>query len=191
MVQEGWLYRIASKGTFVARLKVKQDFIKRLESFNAQIERTGRVPSTKVVEMRRCGMPGPMQTRFRLSEPGDYLYIMRVRYADGEPIVLVETYLPYDRCSFVQEHDLNIEPLYSVLNTNRSVSVEHVTRILEAVEANATDVKYLLMKRGKPIQLSTTIGYTRANEPIEYSVARYRGDRNKFEVEIFSEESTH
>ena len=34
MVQEGWLYRIASKGTFVARLKIKQDFIKRLETFN-------------------------------------------------------------------------------------------------------------------------------------------------------------
>ena len=27
LVQEGWLYRIKSKGTFVARVKSKQDFI--------------------------------------------------------------------------------------------------------------------------------------------------------------------
>lgn len=48
MVQEGWLYRIASKGTFVARLKIKQDFIKRLETFNEQILRTAASPA------RRC-----------------------------------------------------------------------------------------------------------------------------------------
>ena len=29
-----------------------------------------------------------------------------------------------------------------------------------------------------------SIGYNRADEPIEYSVARYRGDRNRFEVDL-------
>ena len=59
-VQEGWLYRIASKGTFVARLKIKQDFIKRLETFNDQIARTGRTPSTELLALRTAQMPAPV-----------------------------------------------------------------------------------------------------------------------------------
>ena len=35
-----------------------------------------------------------------------------------------------------------------------------------------------------PVLLSTTIGYNEAEEPIEYSVARYRGDSNRFEVDL-------
>ena len=51
LVQEGWLYRIKSKGTFVARTKIKQDFIRRLEPFNEQIARTGRKPSTELLAL--------------------------------------------------------------------------------------------------------------------------------------------
>lgn len=187
MVQEGWLYRIASKGTFVARLQVKQDFIKRVESFNDQIRRSGCTPSTVVIEMKRTEMPSIARVRFNLSENADYLYIHRVRFADDTPIVRVETYLPYDRCAFVKDHDLNNETLYSVLDEDRSVSITRCNRVLEAVEADADDVKYLRMQRGKPVQLATTIGYNRTNEPIEFSIAHYRGDRNRFEVELLAE----
>ena len=31
MVQEGWLYRVKSKGTFVSQPKINQDFIQKLE----------------------------------------------------------------------------------------------------------------------------------------------------------------
>jgi len=34
------------------------------------------------------------------------------------------------------------------------------------------------------IQQSISIGYNLDDEPIEYSIARYRGDRNRFEVII-------
>ena len=45
LVQEGWLYRVKSKGTFIARQKLPQDFLQRLETFSEQMERLGVVPS--------------------------------------------------------------------------------------------------------------------------------------------------
>lgn len=184
MVQEGWLYRIASKGTFVARLKIKQDFIKRLEPFNEQIARTGRKPSTELLELKTCEMPKQFRACFGLSEGGQYVYLYRRRFADDEPIVALETFLPYDKCAFVLEHNFAEESLYNVLALNDKTRICRVNRILEAVAANGQDVENLNVRRGKPIQLSTTIGYNSADEPIEYSVARYRGDRNRFEVDL-------
>lgn len=184
MVQEGWLYRIASKGTFVARLKIKQDFIKRLETFNDQISRTGRKPSTEVLALKTSEMPKQMRGNFEAVEGECFVYLYRRRFADEEPIVTVETYLPYDRCAFVLSHDFEKESLYNVLAANDKTRICRVTRVLEAVGGNAQDVQNLNIRRGKPILLSTTIGYNSADEPIEYSMARYRGDCNRFEVDL-------
>lgn len=190
MVQEGWLYRIASKGTFVARLKIKQDFIKRLETFNEQIARTGCKPSTEVIELKTVEMPKQVCNTFGIAPGGKFVYLYRRRFADDDPIVTVETYLPYDRCAFVLTHDFVKESLYEVLSTNEKTRICSVTRVLEAVAANAQDVETLNIRRGKPIQLSSTIGYNGADDPIEYSIARYRGDRNRFEVTLLIDTQT-
>ena len=60
-----------------------------------------------------------------------------------------------------------------------------VHRTIEATEADREDVKYMDIKQGKPIQLFHTVGYNGQNQPIEYSIARYRGDRSKFDVNIY------
>ena len=189
MVQEGWLYRRASKGTFVSRRKIKQDFIKRLEPFNEQIARTGRKPGTELLEFKVCEMPGKIRSSFSLPEGKQYVYLHRRRFADDEPIVVLETFLPYEKCAFVLEHDLAQESLYNVLALDDETRICRVNRILEAVGANAQDAEALNVRRGKPVQMSTTIGYNSDDEPIEYSIARYRGDRNRFEVDLLIDTS--
>ena len=184
LVQEGWLYRIASKGTFVARSKIKQDFIKRLEPFNDQIARTGRKPSTQLLVLGEQAMPAEVRHCFGLDENDACVYLYRRRFADDEPIVTVETWLPLDKCEFVMSHDFSTESLYNVLALSDRTRICRVSRVLEAVAARSSDAENLNLQRGKPIMLSRTIGYNRADEPIEYSVARYRGDRNRFEVDL-------
>lgn len=184
LVQAGWLYRIKSKGTFVARVKIKQDFIKRLEPFNEQIQRTGRVPSTQLLAFEVVDMPKQVADVFGAAGSVKAVYLNRRRCADGEPIVTVETYLPYDACSFILEHDMAQESMYHVLAARERTRICRVNRILEAVAANVRDVELLNMVRGKPVHLFKTIGYNSENEPIEYSIARYRGDRNKFEIDL-------
>lgn len=184
LVQEGWLYRIASKGTFVARMKIKQDFIKRLEPFNEQISRTGRKPSTQLLAMETQAMPEEICDCFDLEEGGTYIYLHRRRFADDEPIVTVQTWLPMEKCEFVMNHDFSTESLYNMLALSDRTRICRVNRVLEAVAAEAGDAANLNLEQGRPVLLSTTVGYNRFDEPIEYSIARYRGDRNRFEVDL-------
>lgn len=187
LVQEGWLYRVKSKGTFVSRPKVNQDFIQKLESYNEQIRRTGRTPHTEVLEFKVVKAKKEVAEHLNIKPEDKVVYLYRKRYADDDPIVILKTYLPYDRCSFVMDHDFEKESLYAVLSKDSSVQVYRVKRLVEAVEATANDAEKLNMKRGKPIQFFTSVGYNMAGQPIEFSQARYRGDRNSFEVTVFNE----
>ena len=112
------------------------------------------------------------------------IYIHRKRSADNEPIVMVKTYLPYKRCDFIMEHDLAKESLYHILAEKDETRIYKIKRLIEAVDANAYDIKNLNISRGKAIHQFNSTGYNMFGEPIEYSQARYRGDRNTFEVII-------
>ena len=183
LVHEGKLYRIKSKGTFVARQKIRQDFMNRIQSFNDEMTESGRHPSTEVLsftledtpsELREMGCPWPKKS----------LLLQRRRSADGEAVVIVRTYLPYDKCAGLQEHDFTRESLYTVMAAQESTQVVRVCRVCEAVAADKHDAELLDIKKGSPVHFITTFGYNRDGEVVEYSQARYRGDQNKFYVEL-------
>lgn len=185
LVQEGWLYRVKSKGTFVSHPKLKQDFIQQLESYEDQIRRSGMEPSTEVLELKTMRASSAISSNLGIEISKKVIYIFRRRFANDEAMVTIKTYLPYDQCAFILEHDFNQEALYKVLEQTDATGIKYVNRLVEAAEATVHDENYLNIKRGKPIQLITSVGYNAYNRPIEYSIARYRGDRNSFRITVF------
>lgn len=184
LVQEGWLYRIKSKGTFVSKPKINQSFIQAISSFNDQIIKSGRTPKTELLEFKTMEPTEDIAEILRLQPKEKVILIHRKRSADNDPIVMVKTYLPYNKCSFVMDHDLEKESLYSILAQREETDIYKIHRIVEAVPVTSYDIKYLDISRNKAIQKFISTGYNVFDEPIEYSIARYRGDRNSFEVVI-------
>lgn len=184
LVQEGWLYRIKSKGTFVAKPKIDQSFIQALGSFNDQIAELGRTPSTELLAFEVMDAPEYVANELKLAPKEKVIYIHRRRFADEDPIVMVKTFLPFKKCSFVLEHDLSKESLYPVLASKDDTQIYKIRRLIEAVDAEEYDIKNLNISEHQAIQQFISVGYNMYEEPIEYSLARYRGDRNRFEVII-------
>lgn len=185
LVQEGWLYRVKSKGTFIARQKIKQDFLQRLETFAEQMNRIGMEPSTEVVDFKIMKASREVAENLLLQEGEQVIYLFRRRFGDKEPVVTVETYLPFDKCSFLKDYDFEKISLYESLSTRDSTRICSARRIVEAVEANSRDVRYLNIRKGSPVQLFHTVGLNKDAVPLEYSIARYRGDVSSFQLDVY------
>ena len=183
LTRDGRLYRVKSKGTFVAHPKIHQEFMNRLQSYNEEILASGRTPSTEVLTLKAVDTPPEISVAHDdWSERSILLY--RRRFANEDPIVCVKSYLPYDKCRHLLERDFTRESLYSVLSAGTRTHVSHVSRVCEAVAAEKEDEELLDIKRGSPVLAIMTVGYNDAEEAIEYSLARYAGARNKFHVEL-------
>lgn len=182
LVQEGWLYRIKSKGTFVSVPKISHNFIQTLESFNEQMERVGSVAKTEVLELKKVKAPAQVAEGLGIKEGDAVVYLYRKRFADDEPVVLQKAYLRFDTCSFLLDKDFSKESLYKSLADNPSTKIVKAKRVVEVDEAVEEDSRYLQVAVGKPMQIFITTGYNAAGEAVEFSLARYRGDRSRFEV---------
>jgi GntR family transcriptional regulator len=183
LVQEGRLYRVKSKGTFVSQPKITQEFVSVLRSYDDEIAARGLTPSTEVLSLEVVTAP-EIFSELTDKPVSKCVCLYRKRCADGEPVARVRTYLPYETCSFILDHDFTKEKLYEVLAYYPETRIARATCTCEAIAAEKEDVEILGMKRGKPVHYFTTIGFNSAGEPIEYSISHYRGDQNRLNVNI-------
>jgi GntR family transcriptional regulator len=185
LVSEGWLTRQKGIGTFVSLPKIDVRFLQKLESFNEQMRQKELTPSTKVLSLRK--VPGVRHVNEKLGlEAGEQLIsLMRLRFGDGKPVVRVDTFIPYARYPDMMKQDFERDSLYERLESLYGTRVSHVHREIEAANASRHDAEQLGLEQGSAICLVKTVGYTDADLPVEYSVAIYRGDRNKFSIDLY------
>lgn len=187
LVQKERLYRTKSKGTFVAHPKTSQQFMHTILSYDEDVRAAGRHPSTEVLQLEVVELSQEIACAMEMLPGTKAIYLYRKRMVDNEPFVRVETYLPYDKCSFLLKHDFTKESLYEVLSQQRETHVVRIVRTCEVRSANTEDLSILGLKRGRPIHFFNSMGYNQDGELIEYSLARYRGDVSKFRVVISRE----
>lgn len=190
LVREGWLVKVKSRGTFVSMPRITQNIANRLWSFEDSIEALGLRPSTEVLELK---ILTASETRFdaakKLNRKKDDLiiFLRRKLCADEESIVTVQSFLPYGECSEVMTHDYSKEKLYDILACSEKTRIIREEQMMEAVEADTETAKLLGIRKGKALYRFETIGYNASGEPVEFSIASYRGDRSCFTATVFPE----
>lgn len=182
LTTEGHLTRKDRKVT-VSKPKMDASFFNKLQSFNEEMRAKNLRPSTRVLSfgVRACE---EAQNKLGLSESERCIYLERLRFADGEPVVWVETYLPYDLMEGLMSVDFENASLYETIESKYGIMISHVNRMIEATLAGARDAEVLSIKKGNPICFVKTTAYDQNESPIEFSIARYRGDKSQFMITI-------
>ncbi|MFV0414564.1 MAG: GntR family transcriptional regulator [Oscillospiraceae bacterium] len=187
LVQEGWLVRKTSKGTFVTNPEQTASHIRSFEPFYQQISKRGKKPRTELVELKIIDATTDLAGNLGIA-PGDRVISMfRRRFADEEPLVTIQNFLPYSTCDFILSHDFKAESLYEVLMQNQNARIHSTKTIVSAAKATAEDAKYLNVKHGSPMLCFHAISKTEDGKIIDYAFSHYRGDLNRFEIDASPE----
>jgi GntR family transcriptional regulator len=186
LVFEGYLNRHKGKGTFVSKPKVDERFFSKLETFQKEKLAKGLTPHTMVLSLTKH--LGHHEANERLSLPLDapLIYLRRLRSVDNVPLVYVETFLPYEQYKKLMNVDFGVHSLYDSFEKLYKVRVNRVRREIEAINAPRKEAELLQITKNKAVSLVKTVAYSDDSPtPVEFSIARYRGDRNKFSVDVY------
>jgi GntR family transcriptional regulator len=164
---------------------VEERFFNKLETFDNEMRAKGFKPHTETLSLEKVTYCHEAHEKLGLSAEEPLLCLRRLRFIDDTPIVHLETFLqfsPYDKLMNV---DFNTESLYDSLEKFYGVRIKFAHREIEAVNASKKDANLLKIPVNKALSLVKTLGYTsREKPPVEFSIARYRGDMNKFSVDV-------
>lgn len=186
LVNDGFLYRVKSKGTFVSAPKIKTDLVNTYGGYNAEVQKLNMVPSMVVCGMEVVPASNKVARRLQIREGDKVVLLSRKRCADETVMGFIESYLKYPLCEFVMDAErLEKTSLYEILKDKDETRLHRMKKTIEACTATDAEAKILKIKPGSAISLWENIGYPRESAaPIIYETIKYRGDKNVLSIEL-------
>lgn len=177
LVSEDFLYKIRGSGTYVKGEKIEQDIF-RLQSFTEEMRQLGKIPSNEILDFHMQEADEVVQEKLRLDDEEKVFFIRRLRYADDEPLILEETYMPVSLFP-----DLSIE----VMRHSKYAYVENKGYIIKERQGEVfpfyptEGLKKVLQLEEHELTLSMNLWAALDNGTIfEYTKLYFRSDKYTF-----------
>jgi len=183
LVNEGLLYRVPGKGTFVSEPKITTQSLSYI-GIREQLEKMGYEISTKVISMEKSEASRQIADILSLKYKEEVYVLQRVRVLKGEPLSLHISYIPVGLCSDLETKNLEDEQLCVILKNDYGLARGRVEETLESYPATASEARLLNVKPGYPLLLLQDIIFSRNGSPFEYSKVMFRGDKIKLKFEF-------
>ncbi len=176
LVMEGLLQFRPGIGTFVCKEALELD-LGALVSFTHKARLAGRVPSTRVLEFEWVAgldLPDVVLQELGGAAPAGVLKMVRLRLADGIPVILERRHLRADVCPELRREELE-GSLYERLRTEPGLRLTGADQVIRAVPFEPSDAALLQLEPGSAGLRVHAIGRAEVG-PIWVEDTLYRGD---------------
>jgi len=180
---EGLVERQRGKGTFVARPKLPEGLISRLTGLYEDATTRGQALRSTVLTMQEVPATSSIAGRLGLRPGEPVVELERLRFVDGQPWVVVTTYLPASLVPGLAQRDLGGDAsLYRLLEREYGLPIVAAVRTVEATVSGPRDAALLRIAEGDPLLVLRSVTITSEDRPLEYFIAHHRGDQSAFTV---------
>lgn len=180
LVDKGLLVRRRGIGTQVVHGSVARQI--ELTSLYDDLERTGKVPSTRILDLSPARATPVVAERLGVEAGGRVLRIRRLRLTDGVPIAILENYLP-PLFADISADSLGASGLYRELRS-RGVVLRVARQRIGARSAAHDEGRLLGIGRGAPVLTMDRTAYDADGSAVEYGHHCYRPDLYGFEMTL-------
>jgi GntR family transcriptional regulator len=168
LVRDGLLNRRQGVGTFVASSSQAQIFPSEL-SFSRNMLQIGRSPSSRVLSLQVVPATSAVAQSLELHAEAPVFQLVRIRYADGDPLMLETAFLPQQRFPDLAQADLSQGSLYDFLKTYYQVNIVALDQVMEPTLLTDREAELLGVAPASPAILSEIVGFTADGIPVEYT----------------------
>lgn len=180
---EGLVLRQRGKGTFVSKPKLRRS-LNNLYSFSAEMRGLGLSPESRILDFETI-LPTPdLVGRLRIASDEPVFKIVRLRYADAEPLMIETVFIPRKICPELSEELLASHSLYQTIREKSGMKVTHAVESYEATIMDKNEAELLHAKPGSCAFFVQRLSENDAGEIFELALILVRGDRCRYEVEL-------
>jgi GntR family transcriptional regulator len=185
LVQEGLVYRLPGKGTYVAGSGAHRE-ASSLTNFTKEMRRRGRLPSSRLLEREVHPASQLEQTRLQLADGSTVVSIRRIRIADGEPVAIEHAVLRPEAADAVLQADLESGSLHEALVAGGLVPTRgHAT--IGSEPAEREEAALLEVPSGWPLLVERRLIADQEGKPLELTESRYASGRYALDVDFVVE----
>ncbi len=184
LINDGYLYTVPGKGTFVSCAPKIEQNLQRLSGFTQEVRAQGLIPGSKVLSVTTVEADDHIAHNLDILSGTLLICIKRQRLVNDVPVAVESAYLVHARFPGLSEIDFNTHSLYDVLENRYGIRLTRARQFIEAQGADEEVAALLGIEPHKPVLAMERITYADDNRPVEYVHSYYRADRFRLKVEL-------
>lgn len=184
LVNQGYLYRLHGKGTFVSPPKLQKGIFE-LTSFSEDMRNRGLEPGQTFLEFGMVDAPVKVARKLELPEGRQVLRIKRVRLGSGVPIGIQDSYLALGEGQTITREEVEARgSIYAILQEKFNIFPSEADETLEVTLASTEEAMLLQIPVGSPLLLMERTLWSQERKAVEFVKILYRGDRYKYTLRL-------
>jgi len=184
LVHQSFLERIHGRGTFVKPPRLEQP-LNIVYSFSEQLRALGVQLQDKVLTLELVPASTELAERLNVDVGEDVIYLHRVRYLKGTPLMVNLAYLPYTLCPGLLGAQFD-SSLYRLLSERFDLPITRAVDRFEATSADSTLADQLQIPRRAPLMYVERTAWTKNDQVVHVGYNYIRGDMCRFRSDLDS-----
>lgn len=179
---QGLLDRRQGAGTYVAAPKIERQ-ADELVSFSRGMKKRGYLPGARLLHFERKPSEASVARELNLPPSAEVYFFQRIRSLNDEPVMLEKFWMPVARFPDLEQFDLVNRFVFDIVEEEYQMTVMSARLSLEAVVATDYEADMLDIRVGAPLMLERRLTLDEDDQPFEFGIDLYRGDRFRFVTE--------
>lgn len=180
--KEGLIFKVAGKGSFVAKPKAFQN-LSRLQGFGEAMQPAGYETFSQVLAARSVPAGDAVARALRVRTGAAVFEIQRLRYLNREPISVDVSHFPLALGRRLAREDLPARDIFVILENDFGLPLTHADVSIEAISATETLARQLRTAEGSPLLRIERLTYA-GEQPLDYEHLYYRGDAFQYRLRV-------
>ncbi len=185
LVAAGMVYTLKGSGTFVARTAAVIDYrVSSRTCFTENILNLGHRPGARVLRQAELQAPVRVAGHLGIAAGERIVFLEVLRFVDDVPVSVTSSYLPSARVSGLLEKLPRYTSLYALLQAEYGIRPVRTRSLFQATFPTLDDARALGIPRNVPVLRVESTMALASGLPVEYGIARMRGDRIRVSVDL-------
>lgn len=181
LVNDGFLRREKSKGTFVTKPPERIQLFESLRWFSRYLDKSGIPFRTQILKKAVIPASEEVAKHLQLNEGDLVFYVKRIRHMNDTPYLVDEHFVPYLLCQGIEDLYQEGTSLYNTLEEKFDIELDHGWREFEPILPSPEDVELLEIFSNTAILEVHSAVHNKEDLPVDYFIARIHG---KFSVDV-------
>lgn len=187
LIDEKMIEQSQGKGTFVGKAVYEQNWAYKLVSTFEELNGMGIPFKTKVLELRKKEISeSRILRKLQLKDlPSSVVYLKRLRLVDSTPVVIHETFFPFDPYIELLDVDFTKKGMTETLEKDLGIELDYADHTISALYPERDIDDLLEAKNGEPIIYNEHVMYSKKGDVVEFTKGWFRGDRFRLKTRVF------
>lgn len=183
---EGFVYTIKGKGTFVANTKISYKVSKKTR-FTTSILDVGLSPEARLLDSYEISAGRELSRKLNIKSSDKVTVLEILRFVNKMPFCHTTSFLSSDKFPDIRNHIKGNFSLYELLKKHYDAEATRASSSFEVSMPENSDMDILQISPKIPLLIVKSIAKDQNREVVEYCITKFRGDMCSIAVDFNGE----